>query len=60
MKYIGLDVSNKSTAICIVSQRGAVVEEFSVNTKEGSITRKLGKYRGSRCVVEASPLAETI
>jgi len=60
MKYIGLDVSNKSTAICIVSERGDVVEEFSVNTKESSVAKGLKKYRGSRCVVEASPLAETI
>lgn len=58
--YCGLDVSNKSIAICIVDERGEIVVEFESVTEGVKVERALRGYKLTKCVVEASPLAETV
>lgn len=58
--YCGLDISNKSTSICIVNEEGKLEHESSCETNAKGLKEALKKYKGVRCVVEASPLAETI
>lgn len=58
--YCGLDVSNKSTSICVVSKEGKVLIETAVETNFKGLRGALKQHKGLRCVVEASPLAETI
>jgi transposase len=60
MKYCGLDVSNKSTAICVVNEVGVIEYECSVDTSAAGLKAGLRSFKGLKCVVEASPLAETI
>lgn len=56
--YIGLDLSAKSTAICVIDERGEVVNECEAATEVESLEPVLEKYRGAECVVESAPLAE--
>lgn len=58
--YCGLDVSNKSIAICVVNEEGAIERECMSGTTAEGLRGALRGYKGLRCVVEASPLAETI
>ena len=58
--YCGLDVSNKSTAICVVNEAGKIVKEQFVATSSLELQKALKGFRGLRSVVEASPLAESI
>lgn len=60
MKYCGLDVSNKSTSFCIVDKEGRIEAEGAVLTSMKELQKAIGKYEELRCVVEASPLAETV
>lgn len=58
--YCGLDVSNKSTAMCVVDESGNVVKELFVPTTSTALKKSLKEYKELRSVVEASPLAEKI
>jgi len=58
--YCGLDVSNKSTAVCVVNASGRVVKQLQTSTTERGLREGLKEYKGLRCVVEAGPLAESI
>ena len=59
MQYCGIDVANKASAVCISDQRGKIVLERECPTFGGLETILQGRAP-MRCVVEASPLAETI
>jgi transposase len=43
--YAGLDVSDKSTAVCVIDAAGVVVSEASVETEPVAIARALKPYR---------------
>lgn len=58
--YCGLDVSDESTAICIMDAKGNIVHEAEVETELSAYCTALKNYKGVKCVVEASPLAETV
>ena len=58
--HCGLDVSDKSTAICVLSIDGGKVFEAVVSTEKKAIQKALKRFGDLRCVVEASPLAEMI
>jgi transposase len=54
----GIDVALKSSSVCILDGRGAVLLEQVVATDEADFARLLGDRRRMRCVLEAGPLAE--
>lgn len=54
----GIDVATKSSSVCILDGRGAVVLEQAVTTDEGGLASVLEGRRRMRCVLEAGPLAE--
>lgn len=56
--YIGLDLSAKSTAICVLDEKGVVVIEKEVKTDKESLGFELSSYKGAHCVVESSGLSE--
>jgi transposase len=58
--YCGLDVSNKSTAICVIDEAGTILCELTVATEVGVIVKGLRGFGKVRCVIEASPLAESL
>ena len=41
--YVGLDVSVKTTSVCIVDEAGKIVKERSVATEPELIAARLGK-----------------
>ena len=58
MENCGIDVASKSSAVCILDGRGAVVLEQMVSTDEEGLASVLSGRRRMRCVLEAGPLAE--
>ena len=60
MEYCGLDISNKSTSICVIGETGKILKEQSVATGAKEIAKVLEKFGKVRCVIEASPLAESL
>ena len=56
----GIDVALKSSAVCILDQRGRVVLERVVSTDEVGLSSVLGGRDRMRCVLEAGPLAESL
>ena len=58
MFYCGIDLSSKTTALCVVNEQDKVVCEREVATDPDRIARHLQPFRGVRCLVEAAPMAE--
>jgi len=56
----GIDVAMKSSSVCVLDRRGAVVLEQVVSTDEVGLASVLKARRRMRCVLEAGPLAEWI
>lgn len=42
-QYVGLDVSQKETAVCVVDQTGRVVFEGKAASDPGALARVIGK-----------------
>lgn len=57
--YVGLDVSNAETAVCVVDQNGEIVDEASVATEPGAIATYLqqGRRKISKIGMEAGNLS---
>ena len=47
--YVGLDVSLKLTAICVVDQTGSVMREGVVNSDPETIAEFVTSNAGTRC-----------
>ena len=60
MKYCGIDVANKTSAICVVDGEDEVLRAGSVPTEEGDLEGMLSGLGRLRVVIEASPLAEWV
>lgn len=60
MRYAGIDVATKSSAIAVVDAQGKVVHRCEVATEEAALIEALSGLGSCRVVVEASPLAEWI
>lgn len=60
INYCGLDVSNKSTAICVINEAGEIQKEVMASTEASAITKVLRGFGKVKCVIEASPLAESL
>ena len=58
--YCGIDLGNKETMLCILQKNRQVIKEERIATESEKLKGALGKYRGLKCLVEASPLAEWI
>jgi len=60
--YIGLDVSKKETAFCVVNQEGGVVREDKVETNAGILAIVLKEYRETTKIVgiEAGPYSRSL
>lgn len=58
MFYCGIDLSSKTTALCVVNEQDKVVCEREVATDPDRIARQLQAFRGVLCLVEAAPMAE--
>jgi transposase len=43
-QYIGLDVSQKETAVCIIDESGAVLFEGRSNSEPGALAKIIGKH----------------
>ena len=54
----GIDVAMKSSSVCILDRRGAVVVEQVISTDGRGLASVLSGRRRMRCVLEAGPLAE--
>lgn len=58
MKYCGIDLASKASAICVMEQGQRIVLEGECETDEDGFRQALKGYQGLRCVLEASPLSE--
>lgn len=58
MFYCGIDLSSKTTALCVLNEQDKVVSEREVATDLGRIARQLQPFRSVLCLVEAAPMAE--
>jgi transposase len=60
--YVGLDVSVKETAICIVDETGKIVREAKVATEPEAIVALLNTagFRYSRVGLEAGPMSQWV
>jgi transposase len=58
--YVGLDISQFETAVCVVDHEGHVVREMKTATEPEAILAVLCEYRGNveRIGIEACPLSE--
>ena len=60
MKYAGIDLASKSSAIAIMDEQGQVLEQREVATDPEQLNRVLSRYGRVSAVVESAPLAEWI
>lgn len=58
MKYCGIDVANKTSAVCVVDDQGEVLRQLTVATESADLGEALSGLGVLRVVIEASPLAE--
>jgi transposase len=60
MEHCGIDLSVKSSSVCVMDGAGKVVLETVVSTDEAGLGRVLKGRKRLRCLLEASPLAEWV
>lgn len=60
MEHCGIDLSVKSSSVCITDVSGRVVTETVVTTDERGLGSVLRGRKRLRCLLEASPLAEWV
>ena len=60
MKYCGIDLASKSSSICVLNDDGKILRERDVFTDKDGFRQGLSRYKGLKCVIEASPLAEWV
>ncbi len=60
MDYCGIDLANKTSAICVMTNDRRIVHEVDCPTDDDGFGQALKGYAGLRCVIEASPLSEYV
>lgn len=60
MNYCGIDLANKTSAICIIDEQGKVLREVMIETESGDVEAALKGHGSLRVIIEASPLAEWV
>lgn len=58
--YCGIDLASKTSAVCVMGEPGEVVWEGECSTDLDGFGQALRRQEGLRCVIEASPLCETV
>ena len=58
--YCGIDLANKTSAICVVDQQGKLLLETECCTDEDGFQQALAEFEGLMILVEASPLSEWV
>ena len=58
MYYCGIDIANKSSAICVLDESDKIIWEGSCLTDRDGFIRGLERWGSLHCVIEASPLSE--
>lgn len=58
MKYVGIDLASKSSAVAVMDEQGQVLEQREVATDAGQLNRVLQAHGPVSAIVESSPLAE--
>lgn len=60
MGYVGIDLANRASAVCLLDEAGEVRAQKSVRTERGDLEGLLTRWEAAYVVVEASPLAEWV
>lgn len=60
VEHCGIDLANKTSAICVLDGKGRIVWERQCTTDEDGLGQALKSFSKLRCVVEASPLSEWV
>lgn len=60
MNYCGIDLACRASAVCVIDEAGVIGHECEVTTDALGFRRALAGLQAVRCVLEASPLAETV
>ncbi len=60
MYNCGIDIANKSSAICVLNDEDKIVWEGDCLTDGDGFYQSLKRWSGLQCIVEASPLSEWI
>jgi transposase len=50
--FVGLDVSDRFTEMCVLDDKGAVVERDRIRTTKGGLGKRLSKLRDARIILE--------
>jgi transposase len=50
--FVGLDVSDKFTEMCVLDGKGAVVDQDRMRTTKGSLEKRLSKFQDARVILE--------
>lgn len=58
MNYCGIDLASKTSAICVLTDMGKVLQEIEVSTERNGFEKALFGFAGLRCLMEAAPLSE--
>jgi transposase len=60
MKYCGIDLASKASAVCVMDAQQKIEIETEVPTDDDGFRLALRGYEELTCVIEASPLAEWV
>jgi len=60
MHYVGIDLANRTSAVCVVDERGNVVRQDGIKTDRSDLEALMNRLDYGRVLVEASPLAEWV
>jgi transposase len=60
MNYCGIDVANKTSAVCVIDGRGEWLRQVTVATEAAELCAALSGLGVLRVVIEAAPLAEWV
>lgn len=60
MNYCGIDLASKSSTLCIIDNKGKVLQELTIKTQTADLHMALKDFDELTVIIEASPLAETI
>ena len=58
IQYVGIDVGKRSSAFCVIDEKGNILKEVELATEEDVLKTFFRELESSLAVVEACPLAE--
>ena len=60
MQNCGIDLANKTSAVCVLDEQGRIAWEGECGTDEDGFRQALKRFSELKCVIEASPLCEWV